>query len=207
MGLWAQAPQPAETRPSNGGQRLRLCGVRPPSPPLHETRCLGKRQRGGPDKGEGPAGGGNPLIRRATRAAWLALADLGAGWSTRQSPSLTRRGRRGGSLNLDRTCSNGRLLGTQGVDGISNTVRPGIPNTVRPLGWRGRRLHSTPWLVRAPATPGGERQRRLCSCCPAHRAATAALGSSHPPCVSNATPPSLSPAGNSSGFCSSTRRR
>ena len=84
MELWAQAPQPAETRPSNGGQRLRLCGVRPPSPPLHETRCLGKRQRGGPDKGAGlPAAERDRLVaqigqvmRDPAMAAWCAENGL-----------------------------------------------------------------------------------------------------------------------------------
>jgi len=59
VGLWAQAPQ----RP---GQAAVVSGK----------------------QGAGPAGGGAP-IRRGTREAWLALVHLGAGWSTRQSPSLT----------------------------------------------------------------------------------------------------------------------
>ena len=56
---------------------------------------------------------------------------------------------------LSRTMPIGRASGTQGVDGISDTVRPvGIRNTVHPQSRNRRRLQFTPRLAGAPTRSG-----------------------------------------------------
>ena len=132
----------AETRPGNGGQR---------------------------QQGAGPVGGGAP-IRRGTRAAWLALADLGAGWSTRQSPSLTEEDEEETVLIW---AAHARSDGYKAPRGWTVFQIPSTRTVSQtPSTPRGRHLRRKPWVARAPATPEGHRLWRLCSC---YRAAVAAV--------------------------------